>query len=152
MPTIQRSALVEQPVELMFNLVNNVAAYPKRFDWCRGAQIIETAENRVVARLDLGFGAFSTWFTTENTLTPFSRIDMKLKDGPFKSLDGVWEFQRLSETASKVSLKLDFEPQSRLLAPALILGFQTMADRMVDDFVKTAEQEALKPAAVLHES
>ena len=40
----------------------------------------------------------------------------------------------------KVTLKLDFEPLSRLLGPALALGMQGLADRMVDDFVREADR------------
>ena len=123
----------------MFALVNDVAAYPRRFDWCESAQVLETGDERVVARLDLGFGSLRTWFTTENTLAPPHHIDMQLKDGPFRKLYGRWQFHALDESACKVTLTLDFEPQSRLLGPALALGFQGLADRMVDDFVRIAD-------------
>lgn len=140
MQTIRRSALVEHAASRMFDLVNDVPAYPRRFDWCRGAEVIETGEQRLVARLDLGLGSLSTWFTTENTLDRPHRIDMKLVDGPFRKLHGQWEFHALDESACKVSLTLEFEPSSRLLLPALTLGFQGLADRMVDDFVRAADR------------
>jgi ribosome-associated toxin RatA of RatAB toxin-antitoxin module len=139
MPKIQRSALVEHAAARMFALVNDIAAYPRRFDWCDAAQVLEADEQRVVARLDLGLGALRTWFTTENTLSPPHHIDMKLRDGPFRRLDGRWQFHALDESACKVTLTLDFEPRSRLLTPALTLGFQALADRMVDDFVRVAD-------------
>ena len=142
MPTIQRSALVEHSAARMFALVNDIAAYPRRFDWCEAAQVLEADESRVVARLDLGFGALRTWFTTENTLSPPHHIAMALRAGPFKRLDGRWQFHALDESACKVTLTLDFEPQSRLLAPAMTLGFQGLADRMVDDFVRVADRGA----------
>lgn len=123
----------------MFDLVNDVAAYPRRFDWCSGAEIIENAENHLVARLDLGLGSLRTWFTTQNTLERPHRIDMKLVDGPFKKLHGQWDFHALDESACKVTLTLEFEPASKLLLPALVLGFQSLADRMVDDFVRVAD-------------
>lgn len=124
----------------MFALVNDIQAYPRRFDWCEAADVLESDEERIVARLDLGFGALRTWFTTENTLSPPHRIDMALRDGPFKRLDGCWLFHALDECACKITLTLDFEPQNRLLAPALTLGFQGLADRMVDDFVRVADR------------
>jgi ribosome-associated toxin RatA of RatAB toxin-antitoxin module len=65
---------------------------------------------------------------------------MQLRDGPFKRLDGRWQFHALDECACKVTLTLDFEPNSRLLLPALTLGFRTLADRMVDDFVRVADR------------
>jgi len=139
MPKIQRSALVEHSASRMFALVNDVAAYPRRFAWCETADVLEASDERVVARLDLGLGGLRTWFTTENVLSPPHHIDMHLKDGPFRKLSGRWQFHALDESACKVSLTLDFEPQSRLLLPALTLGFQGLADRMVNDFVRVAD-------------
>ena len=138
MSVINRSALVEHSAARMFALVNDVSAYPRRFDWCHAAQVLEHGGDRVVARLDLGLGGFHTWFTTDNTLAPPHRIDMALRDGPFKRLQGCWQFQALNESACKVTLTLDFEPQSRLLGPAVAIGMQALADRMVDDFVHEA--------------
>ena len=111
MQTIRRSALVEHSAARMFALVNDVAAYPRRFDWCEAAQVLEADDGRMVARLDLGFGALRTWFTTENTMAPPHHIDLKLVDGPFRSLSGRWEFHALDESACKVTLTLSFEPQ-----------------------------------------
>jgi ribosome-associated toxin RatA of RatAB toxin-antitoxin module len=67
---------------------------------------------------------------------------MRLRDGPFRRLDGRWQFHALDESACKVTLTLDFEPQSLLLLPALSLGMQALADRMVDDFVRVADRKA----------
>ena len=142
MSVIQRTALVEHSAARMFALVNDVAAYPRRFDWCESAQVLEQDEGRLVARLDLGYGALRTWFTTENTLKPPHHIDMQLKDGPFKKLHGRWQFHALDESACKVTLTLDFEPNNKLLAPAFAIGFQGLADRMVDDFVRAADRGA----------
>ena len=86
MHTIRRSALVEHSATRMFDLVNDVAAYPRRFDWCSAAELIEQGEARLVARLDLGLGSLRTWFTTENALDRPHRIDMNLVDGPFRKL------------------------------------------------------------------
>ena len=140
MQTIRRSALVEHSTTRMFDLVNDVAAYPRRFDWCSAAELIESGADRLVARLDLGLGALSTWFTTENTLDRPHSIDMNLVDGPFRKLHGRWEFHALDECASKVTLTLEFDPSNRLLGPAIALGFQGLADRMVDDFVRVADR------------
>lgn len=140
MPTIRRTALVEHSAARMFALVNDIDAYPRRFDWCESAQVLEADESRVVARLDLKLGSFGTWFVTENTLSPPHHIDMKLREGPFKTLGGRWEFHALDECACKVTLTLTFEAASKLLAPAVALGLQGLADRMVDDFVRTADR------------
>ena len=142
MPEIRRSALVEHAAARMFALVNDIPAYPRRFAWCDAARVLEASPDRMVARLDLRLGALRTWFTTENTMVPPHHIDLRLVDGPFRSLSGRWEFHALDESACKVTLSLAFEPASRLLAPAMALGFQALADRMVDDFVRVADRDA----------
>lgn len=126
----------------MFALVNDVAAYPRRFDWCRSAEVLEADGERVVARLDLGLGSLRTWFITENTLAPPHHIDMHLRDGPFHRLVGRWQFHALDESACKVTLTLDFEAKGALFGPAFALGMQGLADRMVNDFVRAADTGA----------
>lgn len=142
MTTIQRSALVDHSSSRMFALVSDVAAYPRRFDWCNDARVLESSDTHMVARLDLGLGGLSTWFTTRNTYLAPQRIDMALVDGPFRKLSGCWEFQTLDESACRIGLTLSFEPKVRLLGPAMALGFQKLADRMVDDFIRAADRGA----------
>lgn len=122
----------------MYSLVNDVAAYPRRFDWCEGAQVIEQDAAMQIARLDLRMGGLRTSFTTRNHLHPHERIEMALVDGPFRALTGSWRFTPLGEMGSKVELLMDFEVAGKLVGSALALGFQRLADRMVSDFVRAA--------------
>lgn len=139
---IERSALVKRPAAAMYALVADVEAYPRRFGWCQGAEILAQEPGRMRARLDVRVAGFKTWFVTENRMQPGEWMDMQLADGPFKSLHGRWEFKALAADACKVSLLLEFEPASALLGPAIRLGMQGLADRMVDDFIKAARQDA----------
>ena len=137
---IRRSALVNYSPAQMFDLVNDVEAYPKRFPWCAGAEVIERTDDVLVARLDLKFAGLRQSFTTRNTVNPPARLHMSLVDGPFEALDGVWEFTALGDAGCKITLALDFEYANRLGGAALKLGFQSLASRMVDDFCREAEQ------------
>ena len=112
----------------MFDLVNDVEAYPKRFAWCAGAEVIERGEQMTVARLDLKFAGMRHSFTTRNTVDPPQRLQMSLVEGPFRSLEGVWEFVALG----------DADYAGRFGGGALKLGFQSLASRMVDDFCNEA--------------
>ena len=136
--TIERSALVAHSAETMFDLVDAAEHYPERFGWCQSADVERLGDGRYVARLDVGLGRFKTWFKTENTSERPQRIDMRLVDGPFKTLEGHWRFLPLADDACKVMLELSFEPASSLLGPVLALGLQSLADRMVDDFIRAA--------------
>ena len=137
---IRRSALVKYSPAQMFDLVNEVEAYPKRFAWCAGADILERHEGAVVARLDLKFAGFRQSFTTRNVVEPPRRLQMSLVDGPFRSLEGVWDFIALGDAGCKVAFALDFDYAGRLGGSALKFGFQGLAGRMVDDFCREAER------------
>jgi ribosome-associated toxin RatA of RatAB toxin-antitoxin module len=65
---------------------------------------------------------------------------MLVVDGPFRSLEGEWQFVALGDEGCKVSFTLDFDYAGRFTAPALRLGFQNLADRMVDDFCQIARR------------
>ncbi len=140
MSRIQRSALVARPARHMFDLVNDVDAYPRIFNWCEAASVIESSDTSMVARLAVRVAGLRTAFTTRNLLVPGERIDMALVDGPFKRLQGQWTFQALSPEASKVALLLDFDVAGSVVGSALALGFSGIADRFVDDFCREARR------------
>jgi ribosome-associated toxin RatA of RatAB toxin-antitoxin module len=137
---IRRSALVKYSPAQMFQLVNEVEAYPARFQWCTGAEILQRQENVMVARLDLKFAGFRQSFTTRNSVDPPRRLQMDLVDGPFRSLEGVWDFVALGDEGCKVSFALDFDYAGKLGGAAMKLGFQSLTGRMVDDFCREAER------------
>ena len=140
MTEIRRSALVKFSPVQMFDLINDIEAYPKRFAWCAGADVLEREENALVARLDLKFAGFRLNFTTRNVVDPPRRLQMNLVEGPFRSLTGVWDFTALGDAGCKTAFALDFDYAGKLGAAALRLGFQGLAGRMVDDFCREAER------------
>jgi ribosome-associated toxin RatA of RatAB toxin-antitoxin module len=135
---VERSALVPRSQAFLYELVNDFESYPRRFAWCVKAEALEQDAEHKVARMTLSLGGMNVVFTTRNRLEPPSRIAMSLVEGPFTSLEGVWEFRALGEHGAKISLVLSFEPAGRLLGGALALGFHRVADHMVDDFVRAA--------------
>lgn len=134
---IRRSALVKYTPAQIFDLVNDVEAYPKRFSWCAGAQVLECEGDVLLARLDLKFAGLRQSFTTRNTTERPHRLHMHLVEGPFRRLDGLWEFIPLGEHGCKIGFALDFDYVG-LGAGAIKLGFQGLATRMVEDFSREA--------------
>ena len=128
---IQRSALVMHSARNMYDLVNDVAAYPEYMEGCEGAEILEQGEDYMVACLHLRRGGVSYSFTTRNTLVEGKEILLALHAGPFRRLQGQWSFRSLTENASKVSLYLEFEANSQLLAVAANSLFSSVANNLV---------------------
>jgi ribosome-associated toxin RatA of RatAB toxin-antitoxin module len=93
----------------------------------------------LVARLDLKFAGLHHSFTTRNTVDRPKRLQVSLVDGPFRRLEGVWDFVALGGEGCKILFALDFE-YAGFGGAAIKLGFQGLASRMVDDFCREAER------------
>lgn len=136
---IRRHALVRHTPDQMFDLVNDVEAYPTRFPWCAGAQVLaHESDTELTARLDLRMAGLTHTFTTRNTLKRPRSLHMHLVDGPLRALEGEWSFDPLGEDGCRIALAVDFDYAGRFGGAALRLAFQSLANRMVDDFCVAA--------------
>ncbi len=140
MPQVNRSALVMYSAKQMYQLVNDVKAYPEFLPGCVNSEIIKQGPASMVAEVGVAKAGIRNKFVTENTLTENQSIHMNLVDGPFKSLSGVWQFVPLDEQACKVALDLHFEFSNKLIAAAFGRVFNELAGNMVQAFVDRAKQ------------
>ena len=106
---INRSALVMFSAQQMYELVNDVGAYPQFLPWCANADVLEDSSEQMRASLVVRKGGVKQSFTTLNHLQAHEKISMSLVDGPFKRLKGDWTFTALRADACKVELDLEFE-------------------------------------------
>jgi len=139
MAQVNRSALVMFSAAQMYDLVNDVAAYPEFLPGCVGSCVIELKDNVMTASVDVSKAGVKKTFTTTNTLMHNQRIDMMLLDGPFKKLQGGWQFVALDEQACKIVLALDFEFSNKLVEMAFGKVFKEMVNNMVKAFTERAK-------------
>lgn len=139
MTQISRNALVPYSVEEMYQLVDDIESYAQFLPWCRSTDVISRDHDEVHATIEIARGALHKSFTTLNRMQRNKIIEMRLVKGPFKHLEGYWRFDALKDnTASKISLDLEFEFESRLVAFAASSVFNQIANSMVDAFCKRA--------------
>ena len=137
---IQRSALLPYPAQALYDLVNDVASYPQFLPWCRASEVLEVSETHMLASLEVAKGGIGQRFVTRNVLLPGQRIEMNLQEGPFSSLNGVWEFKALGDKACKISLDLTFDYAGPLVRATLGPLFNQATNTMVDAFCQRAKQ------------
>ncbi|MCH7853876.1 MAG: type II toxin-antitoxin system RatA family toxin [Proteobacteria bacterium] len=140
MRKVSRSALVPYSAREMFVIVDDVEAYPEFLPWCNDAQVRNRCDDTVEATLELHKGALSNHFTTLNTRHEFTAIDLSLVGGPFKYLEGGWQFKDLGDDGSKVILELDFQFKSMLVDMVFGAFFEDTCNSMVDAFARRAVQ------------
>ena len=138
MAVINKSALVPYTPEQMFRLVDDVEAYVEFLPWCSGSTVITRTDNDVTASLEISHSGFQKAFTTRNVYGEELRINMNLVEGPFKKLEGLWQFQALGDQGCKIMLDLEFEFSNRLIGMSFGPIFGQMAGSLVDAFTQRA--------------
>ena len=127
MMTIKRSATVPYSAAQMYELVNDVDAYPEFLPWCKASQVLSRTADEVRATLHVSKAGIEKSFSTCNRLRPNKMIEISLLDGPFKHLHGFWRFQALDLKRCKVSIDLEFELMGGLFDHLFGLVFNQIA-------------------------
>lgn len=136
MAVVEKSVLIERSVAQMFELVDQVEDYPEFLPWCGGTELIERTENKTVARIYINYHGAKANFSTENDKVFPHWMNIRLRDGPFKRMDGGWRFTPLGDNACKVEFRLHYEFSNKLLEKLLGPVFNHIASTFVESFVK----------------
>lgn len=137
---IERSALINYSAQQMFDLINDIEAYPQYMEGCVGARVLARGEDWVEARLELSKAGVTQSFSTRNQLQSPHKMTMNLVDGPFNYLRGIWQFTPLGEGACKVGFVLEFEMKNRLLGMAAGKLLESVGGKQVDTLCARAKQ------------
>ncbi len=141
MALVEKSVLVAHSAEQMFNLVDRVEEYPQFLPWCGGANVTQLEDGLTVhATVHINYHHIKQHFTTENVRMPPHQIDMTLQEGPFKQLDGHWQFIPLGDSACKIEFRLHYEFSSKLLEKLVGPVFHFITNSFVDAFIHRAEK------------
>ena len=140
MALVEKSVLVSHSAWQMFDLVDQVEHYAQFLPWCSGTQVLSRDETVVVATIHIDFHYLKQSFTTENTRQTPNTIQIRLREGPFQRLDGLWRFTELTAEASKVELQLHYEFSNKLIENLVNPVFSLIAGSLVDAFVERAER------------
>lgn len=140
MREVKRSALLTYTATQMFDLVADVERYPEFLPWCTAATVLAREGEMVTAQLALSRGRASARFTTRNRLVPGQFLEMRLLEGPFRSLEGRWDFVAIGEAGSRVELAIAFETQGSLAGIVLGPVFEGICNQLVDAFAQRARR------------
>jgi ribosome-associated toxin RatA of RatAB toxin-antitoxin module len=137
---IEKSALVPFSAQQMFDLVADVERYKEFLPWCSDSQLVSRTENEVCGKIEVSRLGITQAFSTCNAIDPPHRMEIALREGPFKRLHGEWRFTQLRDDACKVSLMMDFEFSGRLINAAFGKVFHQIANSLVASFVERARE------------
>ena len=123
----------------MYELINDIESYPSFVPGCTAARVVSRKEGEVVATLQIKRGPLKAEFTTRNLLEPSRRVLMQLVSGPFRHLDGLWEFEDLGDGECELSVTLTFEVIASPLSMVFSMVFEELVRAQVSAFVDRAD-------------
>ena len=142
MKSVHKSVLIWYSPAQMCDLVKDVAQYPAFLPWCSSGKVAPAdADGSYVAEVGMRFASINQSFATRNRFDYPHRLQMDLESGPFRTLQGTWQFWALEGEAQacrvELDLRYDFHP---LLSAVVGPVFDKIANTMVDSFIARAEQ------------
>ena len=140
MAEVNKSVLVAYPAQRMFALVDAVEKYPEFLPWCGGTEVIFRDQLLTRATIRINYHGIRQSFSTENAKREPHLMQIKLIEGPFRTLEGGWRFTDLGGNGCKVELSLRYEFASRMLDKLVGPVFGYIANNLVDAFVKRAHR------------
>lgn len=145
MPTHREKKRLPYTAQQMFDLVADVASYPKFLPWTAAARIrsrtpIEGGE-LVIADLVISFKVFRERFGSRvEILQDRMLINTEYLDGPFKYMKSSWGFRDLPEGGCEVDFFVDFEFRSAILQGIIGVVFNEAMQRVVRAFEARAAE------------
>jgi ribosome-associated toxin RatA of RatAB toxin-antitoxin module len=141
MKHVKKSVLLWYSPREMYDLVTAVETYPGFLPWCESASVLEHHADGVTARLGLAYMGVRQTFTTRNEQVPAEVVNVRLVDGPFSLLEGLWLFRPVGNQAQACKIEFDmrYAFSSKALETVVSPVFDKVANTFVDCFVKRAE-------------
>ena len=139
MPTHSERRFLPYAPDRLYELVAEVEDYPAFLPWCVALRVADRSDSVLRAEMIVGFGVLRERFTSEVSLTPKSRIDVRYLDGPFRRLENRWLFLP-ADGGCDIDFFIDFEFRSRLLRRLMEPLFHEAVRRMVRAFETRARE------------
>ncbi|CRL11271.1 type II toxin-antitoxin system RatA family toxin [Phaeobacter italicus] len=149
MPTHSETRPMPYTAQQMYDLVADVAEYPKFLPWCAAARIRSRtplaggAGDAEVMEADLviSFKVFRERFGSRVTLFPGEKkIDTEYLDGPFRYMKSNWAFADREDGGCDVSFFVDFEFKNAVLQGIIGVVFNEAMQRIVRAFERRAAE------------
>jgi len=141
MREMTRTSLVARLPHVIYRLVDDIERYPEFVPGCTAAQVLQRSAQEVVARVAVRRGPLRTEFTTRNRLDPDRSVHMLLVEGPFKMLEGSWDFSPVASNGCRIDFRLRFQFSNVLKSALFEPLFEDAQSELVRAFVARAQSQ-----------
>jgi ribosome-associated toxin RatA of RatAB toxin-antitoxin module len=137
---IKRSALVTFSPEQMFDLVIDVERYPQFLPWVAGAELHQRSDRDLLASMEMQRSGVRERFTTRNEFDRPAYMTMQLVEGPFRLLQGRWNFSPIGNAGTRIELEMRFEFANPVVSMLFGKAFEQSCGQLIDAFIARARE------------
>jgi ribosome-associated toxin RatA of RatAB toxin-antitoxin module len=138
MQKIYKEEEINVSMPIIFNLINNIEEYPKFLPWCKKTEVIKEAENSQIGKIFISKSFINWSFSTKNIIDRNKSISLSLIDGPFDKLDGRWNFKKIDDNNTFVSLEINYKFKNSLIELSIEPIFATIMNSILESFIDQA--------------
>ncbi|GAA5253019.1 type II toxin-antitoxin system RatA family toxin [Candidatus Rickettsia kedanie] len=143
MTSFEQIKVLPYQLQKLFDLVWDVASYPKFLPWCSASRIISENNQEVIAELVIKLKGFSEKYnsrvTSEITDDGIYLINTVAISGPFEYLKSTWQFVPCT-AGTELKFFIDFKMKSVILDKLIGTYFTKATEKMIIAFEKRAKE------------
>ena len=146
MPQFETTRRVSHAADNMFDLVADVASYPRFVPLCRSLQVrrrdtLPDGREVLIAEMTVAYKFIRETFTSRVVLDRANdTIDVSYLDGPFREMLNRWTFTPVDEATTDVDFAIRYEFKSRTLATLMGSVFDRAFRRFASAFEERADK------------
>ena len=138
MPRHQETRILPYTPEQMFDLVANVASYPKFLPWVTAVRVRSNSDTQMVADVIVGFKGLRETFSSRVEKQRPGHIRVDYLEGPLKHLNNDWKFSADGQGGCRIEFCVDFAFRNRMFEMLAGQVFDRAVRKMVNAFEERA--------------
>ena len=135
---IKKEAIILKDIKTVFNIVNNINSYKNFVPYCIGSEVLIEKDDELEAKLDFNLKGYKVSFTTNNKINKYKDIKMTLVNGPFKYLNGLWNFKEV-EGKTIIYLTINYEAKNKIIEYTIGKSLDKITNYLVEAFVNESK-------------
>lgn len=140
MPGIRETRRLPYSCEQMFDLVADVANYPKFLPWVVATRVRSDSDTEMTADMLVGFKAIREKFTSRVIKERPEHLKVFYVDGPLKDLDNDWRFLCLPDGGCEIDFSVEFTFRNIVFERLAGQYFDRAFRKMVEAFERRADE------------
>jgi coenzyme Q-binding protein COQ10 len=144
MAVVKLNQTIDCDKKNLLSVISDVSSYPDFLPWIHSLRVSERTtsglKSEFNAHVRVGFKLFSESFSTRvivddnHSIDKPASVEMKLIQGPFRSLNGKWSIQPITSNQCMVSLELSLEFSNPLLGAVFAANQEKIAQKIIKIF------------------